>query len=111
MSNRCAQCDRELMRFSFVHFGKNFCAERCAWPWIEREYASLTDRAREMQLIRKLTKEEVSSVTIHHPNPDFEGPDYVIDYLPPLPLFGKEIRYEGETILDCLEQADAAHPV
>ena len=62
-----------------------------------------------MQLIRKLTKEEVSSVTIHHPNPDFEGPNYIIYYRPPLYPYGKEIRYEGETILDCLEQADAAH--
>lgn len=55
-------------------------------------------------LIERLTSDEASSVTINNPNPDFGGPAFAIsvsggwtDY--------QDVRFDGDTILACLEHA------
>lgn len=60
----------------------------------------------EMRLIKALTADEGNSVVIHHPNPDFDGPNYAIDYEK---AFDFEGRYGGETLLECLQQAAREH--
>lgn len=60
--------------------------------------------------IGELTDREVASVTIHHSNPDFYGPNEIIDcsgYW----TNGMPVRFEGDTKVEALEKAVAAKRV
>ena len=61
----------------------------------ENAYAVLT-------LIEELTEHEGDSLTIHFPNPDFDGPDYLISHSVE---FESSNNYEGNTLLECLQKA------
>lgn len=53
--------------------------------------------------IRKLTRGECTSVTIHNPNPDYTGPDYLICYHKDCE--GSAEAFRGDTLLECLHKA------
>lgn len=58
-------------------------------------------------LVELLTQDEASSVTINNPNPDFGGPAYVIDVSGEWTDY-KDVRFEGDTLLACLDEANRA---
>lgn len=64
-------------------------------------------QAKEMGLIMQLTVDELTNVTIHHPNPDFGGPAYVVDYT----YWDYDVKHNksvscyGATLLECLQKA------
>jgi len=65
---------------------------------------SLNDESREcIALIRLLTNQEVSCITIHNANPDFGPVEFMIDYV--AGYSDDAIRIEGDNLLDCLQQA------
>lgn len=67
------------------------CNERCN-----------ESKVAQVNLQEELTNEEGDILTIYHPNPDFMGHNYMIDYGR---NFGAiERTYYGESILDCLKQ-------
>ena len=57
-----------------------------------------------MRLIRELTREELTNVSIHNTNPDFGGPDHMIEYYN-YNFLHNPLRVTGETLLECLRQA------
>ena len=58
-----------------------------------------------VNFIHQLTQDEGDSVTITNPNPDFGGPNTGIIVVRD---FGPDVRYFGETVLECLEKAVAS---
>lgn len=55
-----------------------------------------------LDYIKQLTSEEPSSVTIHHANPDFVGPNQVVECN--RDGFVEPLSVGGESVLDCLRK-------
>ncbi len=62
------------------------------------------DCIRMCNAIRELTDKEVTSVTLHHANADFDGPAYVIDCNGYWTGY-QDTRFEGDTQIEALEKA------
>ena len=61
---------------------------------------------RVVKLIEFLTDPETQALVLCGRNPSFDGPEYAIE-LQEFSEIDRHIRYEGKSLLDCLEQAAA----
>ena len=59
----------------------------------------------EIDIIKKLTTDELEAVTICAPNADFGSDNFAIFYACWIDFHLEDVRFGGDTLLDCLEQA------
>lgn len=64
---------------------------------------SMTYSEKVVLAIQKLVEQECSSVIIHHPNPELKGPNQVIETS--LSYENLNFRFEGDSLLECLQKA------
>ena len=116
----CCACHKPITGRPWMGHGSDvFCSFNCKWE----RYASPAMRAderRRQEIVRlreenarlqaivdaidELRDHEVSSVTIHHANPDFHVPDQLIEVYGWWTDEGPR-RVEGESLIDCLTKA------
>lgn len=76
-----------------------------AWAAALRAHAAAEPAGvEEWRLVQELSEDELSSVTIFYPNPDFGGSDYAIETCGPWTEM-KDRRFEGESPVECLRKA------
>ena len=116
MSDKCPLCgDSMIFTLYSAHMDEDGTTrdEQCCHivdgeACLRRQLAALQDENTDLKAIvdaiDELRDHEVSSVTIHHANPEFGGPDQLIEVYGWWTDEGPR-RVEGESLIDCLTKA------